>query len=280
MSLFEAAKENPNRTALEALLRTTPRLLVITGAGCSTGSGISDYRDEEGEWKHAPPIQHQDFMRSIAWRKRYWARSQRGYPTFLRAQPNLAHVTLAAWEAQHRLIGTITQNVDGLHQRAGHKQVIDLHGRLDEVVCMTCFERVPRAQIQERLEQLNPHIAQVEFAAAPDGDARLLDFDYEQVKVPECLTCGGDSLKPAVVFYGDSVPKPIVERCYRWVDEADAVLVVGSSLMVYSSFRFVRRAHERGIPIAAINRGVTRADEWLTVKVDAECGSILASLSL
>jgi len=265
---------------LETLLAGSRRLLVLTGAGCSTASGIEDYRDDDGAWKHTPPIQHQDFMNSLSWRRRYWARSQRGYPSFVQARPNLAHTTLCDWAATQRLVGTITQNVDGLHQRAGHAEVIDLHGRLDEVVCMDCATRVSRAHVQAILEQQNPLVAQADFSAAPDGDAALIEFDYTQIRVPECAQCGGDRLKPAVVFYGDSVPRDVVDRCFGWVEAADAMLIVGSSLMVYSSFRFVRRAHERGIPIAAINRGKTRADDWFAVKVEADCGTTLAGLNL
>lgn len=262
---------------LASFLARSRRLLVITGAGCSTASGIGDYRDETGNWKRAAPVQHQDFLASRAWRARYWARSQVGYPEFLRARPNPAHRALAALEARGDLVGLITQNVDGLHQRAGHENVIDLHGQLDRVVCVDCGAVVERAALQDRLEQLNPQVQDLDFTTAPDGDADLSSFDYAGVTVPECDACGRGILKPDVVFYGDSVAKDVVQRAYGWVDAADALLVVGSSLMVYSSFRFVRRAHERSVPICAVNRGHTRADEWLAFKVEGDCGDILAA---
>ena len=262
---------------LRRFVTASEALVVITGAGCSTASGIGDYRDAEGQWKRPPPVQHADFVQSERWRQRYWARSQLGYPEFQTAAPNLAHHTLAEWERRGRLVGLITQNVDRLHQRAGHRRVIDLHGRLDRVVCLDCGSEVARADLQVRLEANNPQVADLNFTPAPDGDADPGAFDYGSVAVPACASCGG-TLKPDVVFYGDGVPKAVVQRAYDWVDAADAMLVVGSSLMVYSSFRFVRRAHERGLPIAAVNRGRTRADDWLALKVEMDCGEALASV--
>jgi NAD-dependent SIR2 family protein deacetylase len=262
---------------LEKFLSCTERLLVITGAGCSTASGIGDYRDERGAWKRPQPVQHQAFMESLAWRQRYWARSQLGYPEFKRAKPNVTHQILAQWEKQGRLCGLITQNVDRLHQRAAHQHVIDLHGRLDEVVCMSCGEIVSRDDLQVWLDENNKTPSAHTFQLAPDGDADITRTDFSQIKVPDCTYCGG-ILKPNVVFFGDSVPKARVADCLAWLDQADAVLIVGSSLMVYSSFRFARRAHHLGIPIAALNRGKTRADDLLTLKIDAECGAILNSV--
>ena len=261
-----------------ALLTSAPCIVALTGAGVSTNSGIGDYRDSAGEWKRAAPVQHQDFMRSSAWRRRYWARSQRGYPEFRRAQPNAAHAALARLEEAGRLRGVITQNVDGLHQRAGQRHVIDLHGRLAEVVCTACGDQLPRDVLQDWLEMRNPAVAGAAFTAAPDGDADLVDAAYEDVHVPDCERCGG-ILKPHVVFYGDSVPRERVDVAYRWVDEADALLIVGTSLMVFSAFRFVRRAHERGIPIVLLNDGRTRADELVTVKVPGDCAASMAALA-
>lgn len=263
---------------IEEFVRHSRRLVVITGAGCSTGSGIGDYRDEQGEWKRVQPVQHQEFMASHAWRQRYWARSQVGYPEFTRAQPNAAHRVLAQWEAQGRIHGLITQNVDRLHQRAGHQRVIDLHGRLDQVICMSCGDVVTRDALQVWLDEHNQRADPRAFTLAPDGDADVLRTDFSSVCVPACRVCGG-VLKPDVVFFGDSVPKPVVEQAYRWVDEADAILVVGSSLMVYSSFRFIRRAVRAGIPVAAINRGKTRADDLLVMKVEADCATVLQELA-
>jgi NAD-dependent SIR2 family protein deacetylase len=262
---------------IEEFLKPVQRLLLITGAGCSTASGIGDYRDENGDWKRVQPVQHQDFITSHAWRQRYWARSQVGYPEFMRAKPNAAHEVLADWETSGRVLGLITQNVDRLHQRAGHEVVIDLHGRLDQVVCMTCETVTERLELQRWLDAHNELVDPGVFDLAPDGDADLLRTDFSNIEVPSCLNCGG-ILKPHVVFFGDSVPRDRVEQAYAWVDDADAVLVVGSSLMVYSSFRFVRRAHESGTRVAAINRGKTRADDWLAVKLETDCSDALAQI--
>lgn len=262
---------------IEEFLAPSRRLLLITGAGCSTASGIGDYRDENGDWKRVQPIQHQDFVTSHSWRQRYWARSQLGYPEFISAQPNTAHVQLADWETSGRLLGLITQNVDRLHQTAGHRTVIDLHGRLDQVVCLSCETVTDRLEIQSWLDAHNEVVDPGLFELLADGDADLPRSDFSNIEVPSCLNCGG-ILKPNVVFFGDSVPRDRVQQAYGWVDDADAVLVVGSSLMVYSSFRFVRRAHQAGIRIAAINRGKTRADNWLEVKLEADCGMALGQI--
>lgn len=253
-------------------------MIAITGAGCSTPSGIGDYRDRDGQWKRAAPVQHQDFMNSLNWRKRYWARSQVGYPEFCKARPNPAHRALAQMESLGRLAGVITQNVDGLHQAAGQHNVIDLHGRLDQVVCMACGQKTSRETIQDFLEARNAPMDAQLVGLAPDGDADLSATQFDHVVVPQCRDCGG-LLKPGVVFYGDSVAKPVVELAYQWVDNADLLLIVGSSLMVYSSFRFVRRAHERQIPIVAINDGKTRADEMIRAKAQGDCAVLLPQLA-
>lgn len=263
----------------QMVLRGCERLLVITGAGISTGSGIDDYRDEAGRWKRPQPVTHQDFMASAHWRQRYWARSQVGFPQFMRASPNAAHRALADWESTGRMRGLITQNVDRLHQSAGHRAVLDLHGRLDQVVCTACGSVLQRSAVQSWLQRHNPELSDAPFAAAPDGDADVVLDDVARVRVPDCQRCGG-VLKPHVVFFGDSVPRSVVDKAYGWVDDADALLVVGSSLMVYSSFRFVRRAHQRGLPILAVNRGATRADDMLLVKLDDDCENVLPQLEL
>lgn len=263
---------------MEEFLRRCRRLVVISGAGCSTASGIGDYRDEQGAWKRTEPVQHQQFMSMLHWRQRYWARSQAGFVQFMQAQPNVAHRVLAAWEQAGHVAGLITQNVDRLHQRAGQQQVIDLHGRLDQVVCMVCGQLSSRALLQDWLDRNNQAPDPRRFDLAPDGDADLHDYDYAGVAVPACEACGG-ILKPDVVFFGASVPRHVVEQAYHWIEGADGVLVVGSSLMVFSSYRFVRRAAERGIPVAAINRGRTRADDLLTAKLEQDCGEALVSLS-
>jgi len=265
--------------ALAQFVASRERLLVITGAGISTPSGIGDYRDADGKWKRAAPIQHDAFVRSEAVRKRYWARSFHGWRSFIRAAPNAAHHALAAPALQSRLAGVITQNVDRLHQAAGQENVIDLHGRLDRVVCLHCGDFSARTALQERLAQMNPWLGEASFTPAPDGDADIL-LDAEtiaNVRVPACAHCAG-VLKPDVVFYGDSVPRIIVESAYGLVDASDGVLVVGTSLMVFSSFRFCRRAQEQGIAMAAINAGKTRADDLLALKVIARCEEVLPGL--
>lgn len=268
--------------SLEALCRfieERERLAVLTGAGISTPSGIGDYRDSKGEWKRAPPIQHDAFVRSEHTRKRYWARSFHGWRAFIKAQPNVAHAALADEHLQRRTIGVITQNVDRLHQTAGQRDVIDLHGRLDRVVCLECGEYESRAVLQERLAADNRWLNEAGFTPAPDGDADLLldEPAIAEVRVPACQQCGG-VLKPDVVFYGDSVPRPVVEASYRWVDASDGLLIIGSSLMVFSSFRFCRHAHALGIPMVAINAGKTRADELLALKIDARCESVVPAV--
>mgnify|MGYP000885700571 CR=1 FL=1 len=262
--------------ALESFVRDHPRLFVLTGAGCSTASGIPDYRDANGEWKNRPPVQFQDFMSSEATRRRYWARSLVGFRRVAAAAPSLAHTSLANLEAGGAVGALVTQNVDGLHQRAGSRAVIDLHGRLDAVRCMSCDFRAARADMQTWLIERNPAWADLEAAEAPDGDARL-EGPFDGFDVPACPACLG-VLKPDVVFFGENVPKSRVSTCYDALAASDAVLVVGSSLMVFSGFRFCLAAQEAGKPIALLNRGKTRADEIATLKVDGECGEVLVDV--
>ncbi len=276
---LQALRSGVSTVLVEALVEfisSRKRLVIITGAGISTPSGIGDYRDRNGEWKRAAPIQHDAFVRSAETRQRYWARSFHGWRSFIRAQPNVAHHALASVPLQSRTLGIITQNVDRLHQGAGQMNVIDLHGRLDRVVCLDCGTYCTRVGLQERLAALNPWLGTAEFSPAPDGDADLL-LDAEQlreVRVPACDLCEG-VLKPDVVFYGDSVPRPVVDAAYEWVDASDGVVIVGTSLMVFSSFRFCRHAHARGIPMVVINDGKTRADDLVTLRVDARCEQLL-----
>ncbi len=253
------------------------KLFVITGAGCSTGSGIPDYRDDRGEWKRARPVLFQDFMRSEPVRKRYWARSLVGWPRFRAARPNAAHRALAALEREARVGQLVTQNVDGLHDAAGSRNVIDLHGRIDAVRCVDCGLRSPRALLQTELAQRNPAFAKLTALEAPDGDADLDGVDFASFDVPACSVCGG-ILKPDVVFFGESVPAERVQRALAAAEQADAMLVVGSSLMVMSGYRFARAMAQHGKPIAAINLGRTRADDLITLKVAAPCAEALAFL--
>ncbi|CAM5202884.1 NAD-dependent protein deacetylase [Castellaniella defragrans] len=254
------------------------RVFVLTGAGCSTESGIPDYRDESGAWKNAQPIQFRDFMADPLRRARYWARSLIGWRHFGAARPNAAHASLAELERQGHIELLVTQNVDGLHQAAGSRLVVDLHGRLDAVRCMQCGDVTRRASLQPLLESLNPDWRHREAVTAPDGDALLVDVDFAGFKVPACPLCGG-ILKPDVVFFGESVPAERVQAAYAGLERADAMLVVGSSLMVYSGYRYARAAAERGLPIAAVNRGRTRADALLSFKVPRPCGETLTGLA-
>ncbi len=261
--------------ALREFISRHRRLFVLTGAGCSTASGIPDYRDRDGRWKCRRPVMYQDFVHSAAVRRRYWARSALGWPAVDGAQPNRAHRALAALESAGRLTRLVTQNVDGLHQRAGSRKVIDLHGRLDAVECLHCRETAPRPLFQDRLVDLNPWLtAAASVPAAPDADAHLEAPELASVRIPPCVHCGGP-LKPAVTFFGEAVPPERVAAAHEALARADAMLVVGSSLMVYSGYRFCRAAREQGKAIAAVNQGRTRADAELTVKIDDDCGRVL-----
>jgi NAD-dependent SIR2 family protein deacetylase len=249
------------------------RVVVLTGAGCSTASGIPDYRDEHGEWKRRPPVMFQAFRSQDSTYRRYWARAYAGWPRFTAAEPGAAHLAFAAWERAGSLAGLITQNVDGLHQRAGHEKVIDLHGRLDVVVCLTCRSRTPRASVQAALSAANTHW-RAAAASAPDGDADIDDAAIETFEPPRCEHCGG-LLKPDVVFFGENVPSARYEEARDAVAGADALLVAGSSLMVYSGFRFAQQAHAAALPIAIVNRGRTRGDALAHLKIEADVGTVL-----
>jgi NAD-dependent SIR2 family protein deacetylase len=264
--------------ALARFARAHPRLLVLTGAGVSTASGIPDYRDAEGQWKRQPPLSHQEFLRSDSARRRYWARSLIGWPRIAAARPNAAHRALAHLERAGHLHTLLTQNVDGLHQRAGNRAVIELHGSLDRVLCLDCGEALPRAAVQRMLEVQNPAFLSLPARLAPDGDADVALADLEDFRVPECPRCGG-LLKPDVVFFGAGVPPARVDAALQALTSADALLVVGSSLMVYSGYRFCLAAREMGKPIAAINLGRTRADELLQLKIVAPCAVALAEVA-
>jgi NAD-dependent SIR2 family protein deacetylase len=264
-----------DRERLQAFIEAHPRLFVLTGAGCSTDSGIPDYRDTNGGWKRPQPVTYQAFMGEQATRQRYWARSLVGWRRFGRAQPNATHHALARLEQQGHITALLTQNVDGLHQAAGQQKVIDLHGRLDEVRCMQCTQRLPRHTFQQELVQLNPDWALLDAGDAPDGDADLEGRDFSTFRIPPCPACGG-VLKPDVVFFGENVPRDRVDAAITSLNNADAMLVVGSSLMVFSGYRFAAAASRDGKPIAAINLGRTRADPLLSLKVEQSCADALA----
>jgi len=245
-------------------------MLVLTGAGISTASGIPDYRGPDGLWKRRAPITYQAFVRDPAMRARYWARSFVGWPVVAQARPNRAHAALVALEARGHIGLLVTQNVDGLHTQAGQRAVLDLHGCIAQVICLDCGERIPRARVQQWLVVRNPGWASLVAATAPDGDADLEHLPFQDFCIPACERCGG-MLKPDVVFFGENVPRERVVATQLALESADAMLVVGSSLMVYSGFRFARMAHERGLPLAILTRGVTRADAIASLKLDAAC---------
>ena len=249
------------------------RVVALTGAGCSTESGIPDYRGLGSKVRN--PVQYRPFLDDPLARQRYWARSMVGWPRFSAAAPNEGHRALAAMQRAGALDGLITQNVDGLHQAAGHERVIELHGSLAEVLCLQCGTIERRASVQGRLLSMNPGwTASAELA--PDGDAELTSVDG--FVVPACASCGG-MLKPNVVFFGENVPAVTVQAAFAMLEAAEVLLVVGTSLTVYSGFRFVRRAAERGMPVAIVNMGPTRGDPLATLCVNAPAGRILGGLA-
>ena len=265
-------------TALLEFATHHPRLLVLTGAGCSTGAGIPDYRDANGDWKRTAPMQFQIFMGDDVARKRYWARSMIGWRTMSQARPTAAHRALTSLQVAGRIALLVTQNVDGLHTAAGSRDVVDLHGRIDTVCCMGCGNRTPRLALQQELTRCNPYWAELDARSAPDGDADLEHQDFAQFAVPACYECGG-LLKPDVVFFGENVPRERVCAVRAALAGADALLVAGSSLMVYSGYRFVEDAVASNKPVAVVNIGRTRADAVLTLKVNHEVGAALDALA-
>jgi NAD-dependent SIR2 family protein deacetylase len=253
------------------------RVLALTGAGCSTESGIPDYRGPETRKRARNPIQHRAFVTSPETRQRYWARSALGWPRFCEARPNAGHLALAELERMGAVHALLTQNVDRLHHQAGSQNVVELHGALFEVRCLGCGAVSPRAELQARLLAENPGLLAARAELAPDGDADLSDEAVRGVRVPDCLGCGG-VLKPDVVFFGDSVPREKVDHAYALLDASEALLVAGTSLAVFSGYRFVLRAAERGIPVALVNLGESRADAYAAVRVEASTGEVLPEL--
>ncbi|MBN1207467.1 MAG: NAD-dependent protein deacetylase [Myxococcaceae bacterium] len=272
-----ASPEPPEVGALVHLLEGR-RLVVLTGAGCSTESGIPDYRGPGTRARARNPIQHMEFLTRPEVRARYWARSLLGWPRFSLARPNAAHHALAAMERDGHVLGLITQNVDRLHHAAGSARVIELHGALAEVRCLACGEREPRAALQERLLALNPGFLEQQVELRPDGDAELPVEAVRTFRVADCTRCEG-ALKPDVVFFGGNVPRPTVDAAFAMLEEGDALLVVGSSLAVFSGYRFVLRAAERHMPIGLINLGESRGDAVADVRVEARVGDVLPRLA-
>jgi NAD-dependent SIR2 family protein deacetylase len=253
------------------------RIVVLSGAGCSTESGIPDYRGPETRHTERNPIRYNQFVGSAAMRRHYWARSAIGWSSFAAAEPNDGHRALASLEASGQVRGIITQNVDRLHHAAGSTRVVELHGALEEVVCLDCCAVEYRPAFQDRLLALNPGWTDRGGAIAPDGDAELSREATRSFVVPACRRCAG-VLKPNVIFFGENVPAPWVDEAWALLDDGDALLIVGSSLTVYSGFRFVRRAAERGHPIGIVNLGETRGDPLADVRVDAKTGDVLPRL--
>lgn len=263
--------------ALLSALRRHPRLLVLTGAGISAASGIPTYRNDRGEWQRSDPIQHQAFLSRPEQRRRYWARSMVGWPPVRDSQPNAAHRALAALERLGHVELLVTQNVDRLHQRAGSRRVVDLHGRLDRVQCRGCGAVLSRDAFQRQLERHNPGGSEGASKLRPDGDAEIDAAAVERFIVPDCGRCGG-MLMPDVVFFGGSVPADRIAQVRESLARADALLAVGSSLMVYSGFRFCREAAEAGKPLFLVNRGRTRADDLATLKLSADGAQVLEAV--
>jgi len=254
------------------------RVVVLTGAGVSTESGIPDYRSPEARTRVRKPIQGPEFVRSDSVRKRYWARAMAGWETFRRARPGAAHRAVAELEAHGLVTRVITQNVDRLHQAAGSRGVIELHGALAEVLCLACGATESRESVQERMRAANRAWTASVAMAAPDGDAELNDDDVAAFIPPACERCEG-SLKPHVVFFGENVPSPVVAVAFASIDDASALLVAGTSLAVFSGYRFLHRAVARGIPIAIINRGAVRGEEHAFLKIEASTGATLNELA-
>ena len=273
--MAEMATPGPIDDRLRHWIARHRRVFALTGAGCSTASGIPDYRDDAGEWKRRPPVMIQAFRSEDAVYRRYWARAYAGWPRLTAAAPNAAHRAFADWETAGTLLQLVTQNVDRLHQRAGSRAVIDLHGRLDVVVCLGCGDRTSRTSVQETMAAANP-VWRTQATTAPDGDADIDAGVIESFTAPRCDRCGG-LLKPDVVFFGENVPRDRYEQACAALAGADALLVAGSSLMVYSGFRFVRLAHEAGLPIAIVNRGRTRADDLAELKIEGDVGTTLTA---
>ncbi|MFO0685757.1 MAG: NAD-dependent protein deacetylase [Sandaracinus sp.] len=263
--------------ALAALIRGR-RVVMLTGAGLSTRSGIPDYRGPETRRRARQPVRFAEYLASESKRARYWARSAVGWTRFSRAEPNAAHHAIAALERRGVVTALLTQNVDRLHHRAGSTSAIELHGALEETRCLGCGRIESRHDVQRRILAENPAFAPEAIDFAPDGDADLDDAVLASFRPPVCAACGG-ALKPNVVFFGESVPRATVEAAYAAFDAAEVLVVVGSSLAVFSGHRFARRAVDRGMPIAIVNLGECRADPIATLRVEADCTRVLPALA-
>ena len=260
--------------AVISLLIARKNWLVLTGAGVSADSGVPTYRDSEGRWQRKQPVTHQEFMAEESSRQRFWLRNMVGWRFMVEAEPNPAHHSLARLQQLGVVSSLVTQNVDGLHQRAGSRGVIDLHGRVDTVCCMSCGLQYSRAALQTWLQENNPKYALLAGAIAPDGDADIDHLDYSGMQVPACQQCAG-ILKPNAVFYGDSVPKARTLKTEQALQRAAGLLVLGSSLTTYSGYRFCLWAQKQAKPILIFNDGKTRADALATAKKTGDCAPLL-----
>ena len=262
---MRSSKRGNYSQLLADFLDSKQNLIILSGAGTSVESGIPTYRDTQGKWLQSPPIQHNDFVKRKECRQRYWLRSYAGWPAVNRAQPTLCHEAITSLEHRGIVDLVVTQNVDRLHQKSGTKNVIDLHGRLDQVICLDCGAKYKRSWVQEILERENPFLRQ-SAQPAPDGDAHIESDQVSLLKLPLCSACEG-MLKPNVVFFGGRVEKDIIEQVYRKLDGAEGLLIVGTSLKVFSGYRFCRYAAMIDLPIAAINPGLMRGEELISTVI-------------
>jgi NAD-dependent SIR2 family protein deacetylase len=280
VTAVDTAPTGTARPALDALaaLVADGEVLVLSGAGISTDSGIPDYRGPSGALRRHTPMTYQTFVRDPQGRHRYWARSYVGWRQIVAARPNAGHRAVADLQGAGLLAGVITQNVDGLHQAAGARDVVELHGGLDRTVCLGCGDVGGRAELDERLRAANPEFGPRPGEVNPDGDAELSDAELDGFVMVDCRSCGAGPLKPDVVFFGETVPRPRVDACFELLESSRALLVLGSSLTVMSGYRFVLRAAKLGIPVAVVNLGPTRGDAKTDFRVDAPLGVVLPEL--
>lgn len=273
---------HPDAHALHELadLVAVGGVCVLTGAGMSTESGIPDYRGPDGQ-RRVQPMTYSEFTAGSESRRRYWSRAHVGWKRFASSEPNAGHRVVAALQAHGFVDSLITQNVDGLHQAAGSRDVLELHGTLSTVRCLTCENRTPREELEVRLAELNPGFAEGVRTdeVRPDGDVLLSDDAVQRFVLATCEVCGADTLKPDVVYFGENVPKDRVRRAYDAVDASRLLLVLGSSLQVMSGYRFVRHSDKAGRPVAIVTRGRTRGDGEATLRIDAGLGESLVALA-
>jgi len=276
LTALTAAREQGSYEQLVELLRSG-NVTVLTGAGLSTESGIPDYRGPDGK-RRVVPMTYGEFVASPTNRQRYWARSFVGWRRFAGATPNHGHRAVAALQRLGLVRAIITQNVDGLHQLAGARDVLELHGNLGRARCLACGETTQRAELDGRMGEANPHFEMIAGDLLPDGDVVLADDAVTSFRQPRCLVCQSDLVKPDVVFFGESVPKTLVDQCFSHVEASEGLLVLGSSLQVMSGYRFVRRAADNGIPVAIVTRGPSRGDDKATIRLEAPLGVTLSRI--